>query len=391
MTYMGKAAYQMSNVALYMFSGVEQANRAASIRAAAIALAKKKGMVLSKLSRKELFDILDESRAISDLANGVYDKSNKISVARGGGLHTIADAFMLFRTYEGNLFQVYIDLIKNRNYGALAYISAMLTLLGGVSGSIAMSMLSSLLGFMGVGDDDEDKDYDERFFSWVSDKAGKRSELILRYGLPSLVDINLSGTYQNTVTQMIKNKTFVPEVAVPAMFWVDRAKNIWHYGTTGQTLKALGQLLPAGIGGIVSPTGIVRAIDESIHGVTDRNARVRKDIYDRNIEPDWLAITMRSLGFNPVSISEKTERLWSEKKIRNRYSEKRREIYTRYREYMNSGSNDTGILADITADIDDYNARVTRSRRNIPLIDEKGLERAVKERENKFFKDGDEE
>jgi hypothetical protein len=155
-----------------------------------------------------------------------------------------------------------------------------------------------------------------------------------------------------------------------------------EYSQSGQHLKAIETLSPAWI------SSGIRAFREFDEGVTDRAGRRRKDEHDEYIKPDTLDTIVRLAGFNPVSISERTDRVWSEKKIKESYAEMRRDILGRYRDMVNDGNPSQDELADLALEIEAYNARVRRSGRNIPYIDDVSLRNALTDTENKFFTAG---
>ena len=61
----------------------------------------------------------------------------------------------------------------------------------------------------------------------------------------------------------------------------------------------------------------------------------------------------------------------------------RKEIMADYRDIVNDGTPED--LADLVVRIEEYNAKVRRSKRNIPFIDETMLKNALKDKDNKFF------
>jgi hypothetical protein len=121
-------------------------------------------------------------------------------------------------------------------------------------------------------------------------------------------------------------------------------------------------------------------------GVTDKAGRHKKDIHDQYIKPDNIDTLFRLFGFNPVDVSSKSDRVWNEKKVREKYSEMRREITSDYRDLINDGNPTDSEIADIALRIEEYNAKALRSKRNIPLIDDTTLKNALADKDNKFFK-----
>ncbi len=371
-----------SNFMLGMFSMVESGNRASSIYAAAMALAKKRGINLSAMNDVQLQDFLLDAVKISDFGNGVYDKTNKLTWARGGDWQSVIDSALLFKTYEVNYYNNMWNMFNHKNLKGLLYTTASILAMGGGKASIPVTALLWALAALGITDPDDEEESDEYVYNLIADVAGQGTANVAKYGIPSLLGINLSGTYRDTITDALHDG--VPDGTIsisdlPAYSIFKRYKNIKEYGFT-QPGKMVEEILPA------LPASMSRSIREANTGVTDRAGRQRKDVNNEYIKPDKWDTLVRAFGFNPVSISEKTDRIWTEKKVKEKYAEQRREIYSRYRDYMKSGDTSDSKLAQLARDIEEYNAKVARSNRNIPLIDEAGLNRAAKDTESKFLK-----
>lgn len=382
LTFAGRKYQSFSNFMLGMFSMVESGNRASSIYAAAMALAKKRGVNLSAMNDVQLQDFLLDAVKISDFGNGVYDKTNKLTWARGGDWQSVIDSALLFKTYEVNYYNNMWNMLNHKNLKGLLYTTVSIIAMGGGKASIPVTLLLGALAALGITDPDDEEESDEYVYNLIADVAGQKTANVAKYGIPSLLGINLSGTYRDTITDVLHDG--VPDATIsisdlPAYSIFKRYKNMKEYGFT-QPGKMVEEILPA------LPASMSRSIREYNTGVTDRAGRQRKDVNNEYIKPDKADTILRFLGFNPVSISEKTDRIWTEKKVKEKYAEQRREIYSRYRDYMKSGDTSDSKLAQLALDIEEYNAKVARSNRNIPLIDEAGLNRAAKDTESKFLK-----
>ena len=380
LTFAGSKYQAFSNFALIMFSMVESGNRASSIYAAAMALAKKRGVNLSAMNDVQLQDFLLDAVKISDFGNGVYDKTNKLTWARGGDWQSVIDSALLFKTYEVNYYNNMWNMFNHKNLYGLLWTTVSIIAMGGGKASIPVTLLLGALSLLGITDPDDEEESDEYVYNLIADVAGQKTANVAKYGIPSLLGINLSGTYRDTITDALHDG--VPDGTIsisdlPAYSIFKRFENMKEYGFT-QPGKMVEEILPAWF------ASGSRAIREKYTGVTDRAGRQRKDVNNEYIKPDTADFWLRIGGFNPVSISEKTDRIWTEKKVKEKYAEQRRELYARYRDYMKSGGSDK-TLAQIALDIEEYNAKVRRSNRNIPFIDEAGLERAVKDTDSKFL------
>jgi hypothetical protein len=347
-----------------------------------MALAKKRGVNLSAMNDVQLQDFLLDAVKISDFGNGVYDKTNKLTWARGGDWQSVIDSALLFKTYEVNYYNNMWNMFNHKNLKGLLYTTASILAMGGGKASIPVTLLLGALAALGITDPDDEEESDEYVYNLIADVAGQETANVAKYGIPSLLGINLSGTYRDTITDALHDG--VPDGTIsisdlPAYSIFKRFENMKEYGFR-QPGKMVEEILPAWF------ASGSRAIREKYTGVTDRAGRQRKDVNNEYIKPDKGDTVLRFLGFNPVSISEKTDRIWTEKKVKEKYAEQRREIYARYRDYMKSGDTSDSKLAQLALDIEEYNAKVARSNRNIPLIDEAGLERAAKDTESKFLK-----
>ena len=380
LTFLGKRWREVSDKLLFMFGHAEQTNRAAAIYAAVQALAKQRGIDFSSLSKTEKYNLVKEAKEISDFGNGVYNKGNKLSIARGGGWGAVADSALLFKTYTVNYVNMIYDMLKEGNIRGAMYTMTITALAGGMKISVLGTVLATLAG-IGFADDGEEKD--EAFYRMLAENFGQGFSNVVKYGLPSLLKINMSGTYQDEFTDLIHDGFWDGNVNVaelPAFAIYRNLSNFFEYAGTGQGIKAVEQILPSW------GANAARSIREEIDGVTDSAGRKRKDVHDKYIEPDGYDTALRALGFNPIDISEKTDRVWSEKKVREKFSEMRKDITADYRDIMSEGKPSNDELVDISKRIEEYNAKARRSPRNIPFIDGTMLDNALKDKDNKFFK-----
>ena len=381
LTFAAKGYRKFTDLALYAFGTMEQYNRAASIWSAYQALLRQKGIDASRLAPLEREKLVKEARNLSDFANGDYTKANKLFLAQGDSIgHLLFDMTAMFKTYNINLYNNIMDMILHGNWrrGGLKgtlYISTMLMLVAGIPASLVYTVLTNALGAAALPPPDDGEKREDQLFNWLADNGWDTTASFLRYGVNGLLGANTLSTYKSfavATKEAFENPKSALELGgAPASVVEDVWEAVKEY-RHGRFLSGTEKLMPAAIG---APA---RAIREKTAGVTDRHGRIRKDVDDRAIEMDWNAFALRSLGFNPVSISEKTDRLRSEKIIEKTYAEKRKEIYDRYRYWYNSPGHDAVELADITKDIEAYNARVERSKRKFPKIDAKSLKRAIK-------------
>jgi hypothetical protein len=279
----------------------------------------------------------------------------------------------------------YINLIDNAleegNLRGAAWLMTITALAGGMKISVLGTILATLAG-IAFADDGEEKD--EAFYRVIAEKWGQGSANVLKYGFPTLAGVNMSGTYQDLVTDLMHDGMWDGNANItelPAFSIFRNMSNFFEYAGSGQAVKAAEQFMPSW------GASISRAIREETEGVTDKQGKKRKDIHNEYIETDWQDVTLRLLGFNPVAVSEKTDRVWSEKKVQEKFKEMRKDITDDYRDIMLGGNPSNEELADIAMRIEEYNAKARRSKRNVPFIDGTTLNNAVKEKDNKFLKE----
>lgn len=381
LTFAGKAWSKTAYSALWMFSHAEQVNRAAAIYAAYQALVKQRNIDESKLSAMDKYRLLKEAKNISDFGNGVYNKGNRLAITRGGGWGAVVDTGLLFKTFSVNLYNNMYNMLVTGNIKSLAYMTTVLMLAGGASSSIIGTLLASMLGAFSA---DEGEEKDEAFYRWFADKTYPYFSNIVKYGVPAAININLSGTFRDDIVDAMHDG--LPDgninfTELPAFAIYRNLKNAIEYANSGQSMKAVEQTLPSW------GASIARAVREANDGITDRQGKKRKDIHDEYIEADGWDTVARILSFNPVAVSEKTDRIWSEKKVKEKFSEMRKDIVEDYRAIIFDGNPSNEDLADIALRIEEYNAKARRSKRNVPFIDATTLNNAVKDKDNKFLKD----
>jgi hypothetical protein len=239
---------------------------------------------------------------------------------------------------------------------------------------------------------DEEEDWDSYFYNTVLPKyTGKHISRAAQYGLPSLAGVNFSGTFQDWLASKW-NRGFTGdegEIDIMGFPAVSSLYDMWQaaeYAGGGQGMKAFEKILPAGFAGF-PVNSVVRGIREAKDGVTDSAGRKRKDIHDKYIKPSEWDTIVRLSGFNPVGVSEKTDQVWSEKKVKAKFADERRDLLTDYRSLINDSDTSPDDIIDLHRRIEEYNAKAIRSKRNIPIIDAKMLENALKDKDNKFFKE----
>ena len=356
----------------------ERINRAASIYAAYKVLCEDhKG----KLDEKLKDEYLEKAKYISDRANGVYGKVNLPTWARGASLGAqMARAWYMFKTYPHTYIQALLECgFRKKDILATAYMTfspmavaglsaSPLFVLAPVMGPVASWILRKVCEALGTEPPD---DPDEWIYKWLEEKAGVTAARSYRHGLFGAAGVNITGSLSMNDFSLPTTLEDVGGASYSVLSDV-------FYGTgdilNGDVWKGAERLVPSAL------SSTMRGIREMREGVTDRR---NNPVYweGEPLTGGWGELLLRSFGFNPVSISEKTERLWRETQTKREYTEARNRIYNRVRRYYLRRIEDPDEALVIQKEIEHYNARVRRNRpHGISLITRRSLD-AVKQRQ----------
>ena len=356
LTFASRGWRKTGDTLLWLFGHTEMANRAATIYAAARALLENTPEALENPNKFAV--LMREAKKVSDKAHGDYTKANKLSLAQGGSTDAlVADSFLMFKTFQINAANLTWEMAKKGDWRGILWMTLVTSLLGGASTPLLLSLLNAALAAVGIRDKETKENPDDAIYRWLYENGMDRTAGVWKYGLPSLAGVNLRGSL---ASDMELPETIADLLGAPASVLTDTAYGL-EYAAKGNTLKAAEKLLPAAA---ASP---IRAYREHMEGVTNR--RNTPTIYKgKQIRPSPLDTVWRTLGFNPVSIAERSERLYSDKRISYLYQNMRGDIYDRIVAWKNRGGADREELARIIEKANEYNARVRRSGRDLPLI-----------------------
>ena len=356
LTFASRGWRKTGDTLLWLFGHTEMANRAATIYAAARALLENTPEALENPNKFAV--LMREAKKVSDKAHGDYTKANKLSLAQGGSTDAlVADSFLMFKTFQINAANLTWEMAKKGDWRGILWMTLVTSLLGGASTPLLLSLLNAALAAVGIRDKETKENPDDAIYRWLYENGMDRTAGVWKYGLPSLAGVNLRGSL---ASDMELPETIADLLGAPASVLTDTAYGL-EYAAKGNTLKAAEKLLPAAA---ASP---IRAYREHMEGVTNR--RNTPTIYKgKQIRPSPLDTVWRTLGFNPVSIAERSERLYSDKRISYLYQNMRGDIYDRIVAWKNRGGTDREELARIIEKANEYNARVRRSGRDLPLI-----------------------
>ena len=370
LTWGGKLERFITEKALWVFSSTERFNRNVTIAAGYRGLLEAERKATGKeIGEERKIELLRQAKKdISDRSHGVYGKLNLPDVIRGDSPLAVGGRMYYdYKTYTHNTIQDMAELgLKGKNK-ELAWMLLAPAVIGGAKAS-ALLTLANLIWSALSGD--PEKDVEQWWYETAHKLGGDPGERFARMGAAGTLGLDLRGSMSMAGIAELP-KTTEELLGAPYAF----GKGI----LTGAGLLAKGRyaegaekILPAAL------SAPVKAVREQAEGVTDKKGRPVK-YEDKQIVPDVLDTLSRSLGFNPAGISEKREKLWSEKKAAAYYRERRAEIYAHAREWAKTPLRKRSEWAKVMREVEEYNAKVKRSgRKGIAEITDEGLRRAMR-------------
>ncbi len=364
MTWGSRAWRKITGTGLLVFASTEQFNRNVTIAAAFRGLMEREKGTVTEARREEL--LRKAKNDISDRAHGVYGKINLPDAMRGASAGAqVFRSFYSYKTYTHNYLQSLLALgLKRPKETAWMVLSP--AVLAGAPATVLTPLAALVFSSLGLEPPDG---VEAEFYRWMRRTFGTSGERFGRMGVAGLAGVNLTGSMSMMgVTEL---PTSLEEVlGAPYSMSENIVKGIGN-AAHGNFGKAAERILPAML------SAPVKAAREAVRGVTKSNNQ--PVIYEGEaLQPDMFDTVMRSLGFNPASISEKREKLWEQQRASSFYRKQRSEIYNEMRDWYVSGRK-SGEWARILRDVEEYNARVRRSgRENIPLITEEVIKRTIR-------------
>lgn len=348
MSRFGRAFDTFSEWSMKMFGAVEKANRATTIFAAYKELKRNQNKNRNTPNDTTLDnELLLKARAISNDAHGVYGAATRPTWARGAW-NPLRLPFT-FAKFSQNYVMNMVKMGLDGHHKQAAYMLLSPGILAGSGATLATPVIVALAKALGLGGDDPE----EEFYQWVEDNFG--SDRFARHGIAGLAGVNLKGSLQiNTPMPTRLSELF----GAPQAIVMDTIKGIDHY-RKGEFYKGTEALLPTAVG------TAFKAVRESTEGLSTGNY---SPVYygDDPVKADGLDATLRFLSFNPARISGIREKQWSERKVEQKYTERRTEIYAKLKRNYFFGSGDR---AEIMKEVSRYNEMVKASgMRWIPLI-----------------------
>lgn len=370
LTWGGKLERFITEKALWVFSSTERFNRNVTIAAGYRGLLEAERKATGKeISEERKIELLRQAKKdISDRSHGVYGKLNLPDVIRGDSPLAVGGRMYYdYKTYTHNTIQDMAELGLKGRKKELAWMLLAPAVIGGAKASALLTLANLIWSALGG---DPEKDVEQWWYETAHKLGGDPGERFARMGAAGTLGLDLRGSMSMAGIAELP-KTTEELLGAPYAF----GKGI----LTGAGLLAKGRyaegaekILPAAL------SAPVKAVREQAEGVTDKKGRPVK-YEDKQIVPDVLDTLSRSLGFNPAGISEKREKLWSEKKAAAYYRERRAEIYAHAREWAKTPLRKRSEWAKVMREVEEYNAKVKRSgRKEIAEITDEGLRRAMR-------------
>jgi hypothetical protein len=222
---------------------------------------------------------------------------------------------------------------------------------------------------LGFGDDPE-----EEMYKWLSSNFGEGAENWVRFGIAGIGGRGVSLKGSLAIGVMDVPTTPKDFLGAPGSIVAD----IYRGGiniTKGDYVKGLEKLLPLQAAG-----SMVRSVREYTQGVTTK--RGAPVFYgNRQLQPDLIDSVLRFAAFNPANIAGKREKQWKEKRIAQKYKDRKHDIYSKMIRFytLPLEKRTKAKWIDIQFEIMEFNATI-RDRglfRLVPPITEKSIKASL--------------
>jgi hypothetical protein len=298
--------------AMWMFSKVEQVNRAVTILTAyntiaAHGIKTPDGIFIPKTDLTT-GQMLEFAKHISDRAHGIYGKAAKPYLVQR---YRFLDAPYTFQKFQHSYMLNMLELTSKYNASkATAFMAIVPQILAGTS--LAATLLFKVASLFGV--DDPEDSYVDTLSKFLGDSTFAKD--FSRNGIiGSIFGLNFKGALdtKSPFPANAKELFGAPEAVITDI--VDSYKALHR----GEYSKFFETALPAFL---AAP---IKAYREQTEGVTKTNYA---PLFDHSIplKPDGLDFVKRLLSFNPVNIPSIRERQWNEEQVRKHYQETRTDI-----------------------------------------------------------------
>jgi hypothetical protein len=339
------------------FAESERLNRAATIAAAYHGLK-------AQHPELEFEDLMERARKTSDDAHGVYNKGNYpyLALGRHPAAH-VARMFNVFKVFAHTYFQNMARIgFEEKDYGALAHMVLAPAVIAGLGASAMMPLVHLVARAFGADEPEEE------LYATIGETFGATAESLARHGVTGQIGFTVKGSMAVGVGDLPTNMRDL--IGAPGSVIMDLYRAMGFAGR-GDWLKAMEAAAPTGAG------NIVKAVRERTEGVT--TASNRPVFWGKEqLRPTLAEAFWRGFGFNPTRMATIRERQWKEVKVAELYSERKADIYARFRSYAAEGQRDPAELAEIMGQVAAFNEDAARW--DIAPITVKRLEAAAEAR-----------
>ena len=323
---------------MWMFGQAEKVNRAVTIHAAYVQMKR----MSPGLSHSEL---MKKAKQMSDDAHGIYGKETAPAWTRGA--YNPLRLSYTFQRFMHNYFLNMGQMWERGKYKELAWMLISPAMIAGPGATLLTPLAAAVLGALGIGGDDPE----EEFYAWAEQTFGEGTTgaRVARHGFAGALGVNLKGSIEMGFAM----PTTVAELfGAPGALVTDTADAVRAFGK-GEVSKGLEKALPTGIG------TMVKAGREQREGVTTSGY---SPIWygDAPLKATGGDSVARFFGFNPSVTSGIREKMWSEKRIEQKYASERKRISDRIRRLavQNDGRIPREDMDEIRGEIARYNERV---------------------------------
>lgn len=350
------------DIATLMFSQSEQFNRAVTIYASY--------MGMGKLGEKVDPERLNRATFVSNRAHGVYGKVNMPGFARGSNVGgQVLRSTMMFKMFTLNYVHLLKESLQKKDFKSAAYMLSANAVMAGPAAMLGYGAIKETvtLIFKAFGLEPPE-DPEQAVYDWIETEYGTGTRRGAQYGLFGMMGVNLQGSLQAGLDDLPTDLKGL--LGAPFSLLSDFA-----YGSAdiakGDIVRGAEKMAPRLL------KSRIRAYREATEGVTKRTGQ--PVFYGKDqVRGTMPSTILRLMEFNPVSISEKTERQWKEEEIERKWTAKRADIYKRIRQVALAGFN-SDDWANIIADVNEYNQSVQRQQPlGVPAITPTSIKSAAR-------------
>ena len=281
-----------------------------------------------------------------------------------------------FQKFAQNYMLNIDEMLGKGDHKQAAYMLLAPVVLGGPKATLITPLLAALAKGLGVGGEDPE----EELYAWARDTFG--SDSWMRFGAPGLLGISFQGSLAMGIPVVSDMNLFRKDTAIKTVAEIFGAPGSVVYDTyaagkhafKGEYLKATEKVLPSGFG------SAAKAIRESTEGVTTES--YGSVYYGADpLKVSGVESYLRALSFSTADITGKRQQQWSERKIKDKYAEKRANINREIKRiFLQKGNTlPPEEFAKILPKIDRYNDAVAGlNRPDISFITGKSIRAMLK-------------